>query len=272
MVDKKNKKIVPPISDRETFVSVQANMASESDMSMEEKLRTLYSLQKIDSQIDRIILLRGELPFEVEQLEGEIEGLKTRIAKYTTEIEAAKEKIADHKNQIAEAETLVEKYKGQLEHFTNNRDYESLNKQIEYQDLEKQSHEKKISQLNDQISGRKNDIEDTKTLLAGRVEDLKYKQEELKTIIEETTKEEAELMVKRQALAEKIDKRTIAAYDRMRSTARNKLAVVTIQRDACGGCFNKIPPQRQLDINSNKKLIVCEYCGRIIVSPSFDEE
>lgn len=271
MAVKKTKKIVPPISDRETFVSVQANMA-ESDMSMEEKLRILYSLQKTDSQIDRIILLRGELPLEVEQLESEIEGLRTRISKYGAEIDDAKARISEHKNIIAESAALVTKYKEQLEHFTNNREYESLNKQIEYQELEKMAQEKKIGMLNDMISARKTDIEHTKELLAQRTEDLKCKKMELETIVEETTKEEAVLREKREALAEKIDKRTLTAYDKVRSNARNRLAVVTIKRDACGGCFNKIPPQRQLDINSNKKLIVCEYCGRIIVSPSFDEE
>ncbi len=271
MVVKKTKKIIPPISDRETFVSVQANMA-DSDISMEEKLRTLYALQKTDSKIDRIILLRGELPLEVEQLESEIEGLKTRISRFNAEVDAAKQEISEHKHLIVEAQALMEKYKGQLDNFTNNREYESLNKQIEYQDLERQAQEKKISMLTAQITGVKNEIEETKKLLAGRQEDLKCKKAELESIVEETTKEEAVLREKREALAAKIDKRTLSAYDKVRSNARNHLAVVTIQRDACGGCFNKIPPQRQLDINSNKKLIVCEYCGRIIVSPSFDEE
>lgn len=271
MVVKKTKKIIPPISDRETFVSVQANMA-DSDISMEEKLRTLYALQKTDSKIDRIILLRGELPLEVEQLESEIEGLKTRISRFNAEVDAAKQEISEHKHLIVEAQALMEKYKGQLANFTNNREYESLNKQIEYQDLERQAQEKKISMLTAQITGVKNEIEETKKLLAGRQEDLKCKKAELESIVEETTKEEAVLREKREALAAKIDKRTLSAYDKVRSNARNHLAVVTIQRDACGGCFNKIPPQRQLDINSNKKLIVCEYCGRIIVSPSFDEE
>lgn len=271
MVVKKTKKIIPPISDRETFMSIQANMP-ESDMSMEEKLRTLYALQKTDSKIDQIILLRGELPLEVEQLESEIEGLKTRISKFNAEIDEAKHEVAEHKHLIVEAQALMEKYKGQLDHFTNNREYESLNKQIEYQDLERQAQEKRIMTLNAVIADKKSEIEETKKLLAGRQEDLKCKKNELESIIEETTKEEAVLREKREALAAKIDKRTLAAYEKVRSNARNKLAVVTIQRDACGGCFNKIPPQRQLDINSNKKLIVCEYCGRIIVSPSFDEE
>lgn len=271
MVVKKTKKIIPPISDRETFVSVQANLA-DSDISMEEKLRTLYALQKADTKIDKIILLRGELPVEVEQLESEIEGLKTRISRFNAEIDEAKQEISDHKHLIAEAEALMEKYKGQLDHFTNNREYESLNKQIEYQQLECEAQEKKISTLTSMISSKKEEIEETKKLLANRQEDLKCKKSELDGIIEETTKEEAVLREKREALASKIDKRTLTAYDKVRSNARNHLAVVTIQRDACGGCFNKIPPQRQLDINSNKKLIVCEYCGRIIVSPSFDEE
>ncbi|MBO8473625.1 MAG: hypothetical protein IAB81_08400 [Bacteroidetes bacterium] len=245
---------------------------TDSDMSMEEKLRTLYALQKTDSKIDQIILLRGELPIEVEQLESEIEGLKTRIARFNAEVDDAKHEISEHKHLIEEAQALMEKYKGQLDHFTNNREYESLNKQIEYQDLECKAQEKKINDLNALIAGKKAEIEETKKFLAGRQEDLKCKKSELESIIEETTKEEAVLREKREALAEKIDKRTLTAYDKVRSNARNHLAVVTIQRNACGGCFNKIPPQRQLDINSNKKLIVCEYCGRIIVSPSFDEE
>ena len=147
MVVKKTKKIIPPISDRETFMSIQANMP-ESDMSMEEKLRTLYALQKTDSKIDQIILLRGELPLEVEQLESEIEGLKTRISKFNAEIDEAKHEVAEHKHLIVEAQALMEKYKGQLDHFTNNREYESLNKQIEYQDLERQAQEKRIMTLN----------------------------------------------------------------------------------------------------------------------------
>ena len=172
MVVKKTKKIIPPISDRETFVSVQANM-TDSDMSMEEKLRTLYALQKTDSKIDQIILLRGELPIEVEQLESEIEGLKTRIARFNAEVDDAKHEISEHKHLIEEAQALMEKYKGQLDHFTNNREYESLNKQIEYQDLECKAQEKKINDLNALIAGKKAEIEETKKFLAGRQEDLK---------------------------------------------------------------------------------------------------
>ena len=216
MVVKKTKKIIPPISDRETFVSVQANM-TDSDMSMEEKLRTLYALQKTDSKIDQIILLRGELPIEVEQLESEIEGLKTRIARFNAEVDDAKHEISEHKHLIEEAQALMEKYKGQLDHFTNNREYESLNKQIEYQDLECKAQEKKINDLNALIAGKKAEIEETKKFLAGRQEDLKCKKSELESIIEETTKEEAVLREKREALAEKIDKRTLTAYERNRA-------------------------------------------------------
>ena len=150
-------------------MSIQANMP-ESDMSMEEKLRTLYALQKTDSKIDQIILLRGELPLEVEQLESEIEGLKTRISKFNAEIDEAKHEVAEHKHLIVEAQALMEKYKGQLDHFTNNREYESLNKQIEYQDLERQAQEKRIMTLNAVIADKKSEIEETKKLLAGRQE------------------------------------------------------------------------------------------------------
>ena len=269
---KKVNKIDTPIDPRETFVSLQKNMADTDSIAMEQKLRTLYRIQQTDTKIDKIYLLRGELPLEVQDLEDEIAGLNTRIANTKAEIKDIEKVNADHKHVIEESKHLIAKYDAQRDHVKNNREYESITKEIEYQDLEQQVAAKKIRENEALISEKKQVVEDAQKDLGLRQADLVEKQKELETIVEETAKEEEALLKERENLVSQIDERMMVAYTKVRANAHNKLAVVTVSRDACGGCFNKIPPQRRLDIEESKKIIVCEYCGRILVSSSFEEE
>lgn len=268
---KKVNKIVTPIDQRETFVSLQKNMADTDSIAMEQKLRTLYRIQQTDTKIDKIYLLRGELPLEVQDLEDEIAGLNTRIANTKAEIKEIEKVNTEHKHVIEESKHLIAKYYAQRENVKNNREYESLSKEIEYQDLEQQVAAKKIRENEALISEKKSVIEEAQEALSHREADLVEKKKELDTIVEETAKEEAALLKERESLVSQIDERMMVAYTKVRANAHNKLAVVTVTRDACGGCFNKIPPQRRLDIEESKKIIVCEYCGRILVSSSFEE-
>lgn len=269
MATKKTKKIETPIDQRETFVSIQKNFA-ESGISVEEKLKVLYELQQADSEIDKILQLRGELPMEVSALEDEIADLKAKCTKNEQTIEELTQSIADNKEKIEEYATAIEKYLAERENVENSRQYSSISKDIENTDLEKQIAEKSISEAKVKISERKESIEVLKEKIAIREADLEAKKEELATIVESTAAEEQALEAKRNACAEKIDARTLSAYDRIRSSNRNHLAVVSVFNGACGGCFNSIAPQRLIDIASNKKLIVCEYCGRILVNPDFE--
>ena len=269
---KKVNKIVTPIDQRETFVSLQKNMADTDSIAMEQKLRTLYRIQQTDTKIDKIYLLRGELPLEVQDLEDEIAGLHTRITNVKAEIKDIEKVNADHKHTIEESKHLVAKYEAQRDSVKNNREYESISKEIEYEDLEQQAAAKKIRENEALMAEKKQVLEDAQKDLAVREANLVEKKKELDTIVEETAKEEAALLKEREALVNQIDERMMVAYTKVRANAHNKLAVVTIHRDACGGCFNKIPPQRRLDIAESKKIIVCEYCGRILVSPAFDQE
>ena len=269
---KKVNKIVTPIDQRETFVSLQKNMADTDSIAMEQKLRTLYRIQQTDTKIDKIYLLRGELPLEVQDLEDEIAGLNTRIANTKAEIKDIEKVNAEHKHVIEESKHLIAKYDAQRDNVKNNREYESITKEIEYQDLEQQVAAKKIRENEALISEKKQVVEDAQQALAQREADLVEKKKELDTIIEETAKEEEALIKERENLVNQIDERMMVAYTKVRANAHNKLAVVTVTRDACGGCFNKIPPQRRLDIEESKKIIVCEYCGRILVSSAFDKE
>lgn len=267
---KKTKKIETPIDQRETFVSIQKNFA-DSDLSVEEKLKTLYALQQADTEIDKILQLRGELPVEVENLETEIADLKAKSAGFTSQIEEANKKIAECKHNIVECDTLIAKYKEQLDNVTNSREYDSLNKEIENQDLLRQIAEKEIGESKEFIAARKMDIENVKDRLSVKSDDLKAKKQELATIVESTSKEEERLRANRDVCAAKIDARTMSAYDRIRSSCNNHLAVVSVYNgNACGGCFSTISPQRLIDIASNKKMIICEYCGRILVNPDFE--
>lgn len=267
---KKTKQIETPIDQRETFVSIQKNFA-DSDISVSEKLKTLYALQLADTAIDRLLQLRGELPLEVEALENEINELEAKAAHMTESVELLNKVIAENKHNITDVETAIEKYSEQLNNIANSREFDSLNKEIENQNLLKLIAEKNITEAKEKILARKNDLEVIKEKLEIRNEDLKAKKEELSTIVESTAKEEAKLRAEREACAAQIDARTMSAYDRIRQSTNNHLAVVSVfNGDSCGGCFNKIAPQRLIDIAENKKLIICEYCGRILVNNHFE--
>ena len=267
---KKTKKIETPIDQRETFVSIQKNFA-DSDLSVSEKLQTLYALQQADTAIDKILQLRGELPMEVEQLEGEIADFKAKSTRISEMIEEFTAFINANKINITECDDQIEKYKAQLDNISNSREYDSLNKEIENQGLLRQIAEKHISEAKERIFDKKNELEVVKEKIAVRTEDLKAKKSELATIDESTSKEEEQLRANREACAAKIDERTMSAYDHIRQSCNNHLAVVSVfNGDSCGGCFNTIAPQRLIDIASNRKMIVCEYCGRILVNPDFE--
>ena len=267
---KKTKKIETPIDQRETFVSIQKSFA-DSDLSVAEKLKTLYVLQQADTEIDKILQLRGDLPMEVEALETELAELNAKSVRISELIEGYTRSISDNKLNIAECDTQIEKYKAQLENVANSREYDSLNKEIENQGLLRQIAEKNINETKERIFDKKNELEVIKEKIAVRSEDLKAKNEELATIIESTSKEEEKLRANRDACAAKIDARTMSAYEHIRQSCNNHLAVVSVfNNDSCGGCFNTIAPQRLIDIAANRKLIVCEYCGRILVNPDFE--
>jgi len=272
MATKKATKIETPIDQKETFVSLQKNMAETDAIAMEEKLRTLYKIQQTDSKIDKIYLLRGELPLVVQDLEDEIAGINTRIERTTAEIAELEKANSENRNKIEECKKLIEKYESQRNNVKNNREYDSISKELEYQDLEQQIAQKHIKENDIAIAEKKSVVESATGTLAIREADLVEKKKELDSIVEETAKEEEVLVKEKESLMAKVDERMIVAYNRVRENAHNHLAVVTVKRDACGGCFNKIPPQKQLDIKESKKIIVCEYCGRILVSSEFDEK
>ena len=269
---KKNKVVMPPVVEGETFASLQNVKNLDSDMSIESKLRLLYRLQKADSKIDRIYMLRGELPLEVQDLEDDILGLKTRISNLQKDIKEIEAYISQKKQDIVSGKALMEKYESQRNNVKNKREYDSLSKEMEYQDLDCQLSEKKIADNTKLMADKKLALDEAMSSLKGREEDLKNKKKELENIVEETKKEEESLLKESAEIQSQIDARILNAYEKVRTNARNKLAVVTIKRDACGGCFNKIPPQKQLDIEASKKIIVCEYCGRILVSSQFEED
>ncbi len=240
-------------------------MVNTKELTVEEKLKALYELQLNDSHIDKIKILRGELPLEVRDLEDEIAGLETRISNLKEEVENIGIAIAGKNTEIAESKALIEKYTDQQMKVRNNREFDSLTKEIEFQNLEIELSEKHIREFNAQIVEKNMIIENSIEVLAERNEDLSHKKAELEEIIAETQKEEDNLLEKSDKIQTLIEPRLLTAYKRIRDNARNGLAVVSVSRDACGGCFNKIPPQRQLDIRTRKKIIVCEYCGRILV-------
>lgn len=248
-----------------------AAKASTKETTVAEKLDALYALQKIDSQIDKIRTVRGELPLEVQDLEDEIEGLDTRIKKMQEEAKELDLEVSDRKGAMKDAEIAIQKFKEQQNNVRNNREFESLAKEIEYQELEIKLHDKRIKEAKIKISSKKEILDEAKERLEMRREDLKVKQGELNEIVGETQKEEQSLIDASKNAKDAIDERLIAAYDRLRTNAKNGLAVVSVDRDSCGGCFNKIPPQRQLDIDSKKKVIVCEHCGRILVPATVEE-
>ena len=236
-----------------------------AEMTVEEKLKALYDLQQVVSEIDKIRTLRGELPLEVQDLEDEIEGLETRLNNLDLEIKKLNDAVLSKKNEIKEAELLIKKYEAQQSNVRNNREYDSLSKEIEFQKLEIELCEKRIKEYTNELNSKKELIEASKNLYEDRKKDLESKKSELDEIINETKVEEERLLEKAETIKKNIEERLLTAFERIRKNALNGLAVVTIERDACGGCFNKIPPQRQLDIRNRKKIIVCEYCGRILV-------
>ena len=238
-----------------------------AELSVEEKLKTLFQLQTSLSAIDEKKALRGELPLEVQDLEDEIEGTKIRIEKIQNEIDEFQKAVSDRKADILEAQTSVARYKSQLDEVKNNREYDTLSKEIEFQTLEIELCNKKIREAQKAISEKIQEKTDKEQGLEELESELDMKRSELDDIIEETRAEEDRLKVKVKELEAKIDPRLLASFKRIRKNARNGLGIVYVQRDACGGCFNKIPPQRQLDIKMHKKVIVCEYCGRILIDP-----
>lgn len=245
---------------------------SEVDYSMYEKIMALYELQKIDSQIDEINKIKGELPLEVEDLEDEIAGLQTRIANINAEIEELNNLTKQRKREIDQAQIQIAKYTEQQNNVRNNREFDAISKEIEYQQLEITLAEKRLKEYAGAIKAKKASLESTDALLAERNVDLTAKKTELDSIEGETAAQIEELSAQGDAAKAKIDERLLGAYNRIRSKVHNGLAVVTVKRDACSGCFNRIPPQRQSDIRQGKKLIVCEYCGRILVPDTDVEE
>ncbi len=244
-----------------------ASRKDPTDLSVEEKLKTLYQLQTTLSSIDEKRAMRGELPLEVQDLEDEIAGLDTRIEKIQNEIRDYQSAITMKKGEINEAQSYVDRYQKQLDEVKNNREYDTLTKEIEFQTLEIQLCEKKIKEALIRIDERNHDLEQAAALKEDRLVALADKKSELDEIMQETREEEEKLKAKAKEYETKIEDRLLTSFKRIRKNARNGLGIVYVQRDACGGCFNKIPPQRQLDIKMHKKIIVCEYCGRIMIDP-----
>jgi len=235
------------------------------EQTVEQKLKALYELQTIHTKIDRIRQVRGELPMEVADLEDDVAGLETRIQKIKGELDDVEDDIVTRKNLIKEAQANIKKYEGQLNEVKNNREYDAISKEIEIQGLDIQVSEKKIREYGFEITNKTQVYEKALSDLEARQADLDAKKEELGTITAETEKEETELNAQAAKATQNIEERLLTAYTRLRQNAKNGLAVVTIQRDSCSGCFNQIPPQRQSDIRQRKKIIVCEHCGRILV-------
>ena len=238
-----------------------------TDLTVEEKLETLYKLQTTLSAIDEKRALRGELPLEVQDLEDEIAGLTTRVEKIKGEIEDFQQAVTQKKAEIAAAQISVKKYNEQLDDVQNNREYDTLKKEIEFQTLEIELCNKKIREAATKVEERKSDLKRAEEQIDDRKQALEEKKNELDEIIEETRAEEERLRDKAKDLEMKVEPRLLTSFKRIRKNARNGLGIVYVQRDACGGCLNKIPPQRQLDIKMHKKIIVCEYCGRIMIDP-----
>ena len=242
-----------------------AKTVANKEITVAEKLDRLYKLQLIDSEIDRIRTVRGELPLEVKDLEDELEGLSSRLGKMEDELKALELDISNRKNANKDSEASIAKYKEQQNNVRNNREFESLSKEIEYQELEMKLNDKRSKESQFKIVSKKELLDEVKERYEFRAEDLKTKTAELDEIVEETKAQEEKLMKKSASALKKLDERFAGAYTRLRNSAKNGLAVVKVERNSCGGCFNKVPPQRQLDIQAKKKIIVCEHCGRILV-------
>ena len=238
-----------------------------TELSVEEKLKTLYQLQTTLSAIDEKRAVRGELPLEVQDLEDEIQGLNTRVNNISSEIQEFQDAVAQKKHEIEEAQASVERYKGQLDDVKNNREYDTLTKEIEFQNLEIELCNKKIREALVKVEEKKKELAKSEELIEDRTKALGEKKAELDEIMQETREEEEVLKVKASDLETKIEPRLLASFQRILKNARNGLGIVYVQCDACGGCCSKVPPQRQRDIKMHKKIIVCEYCGRIMIDP-----
>ncbi len=261
-----------PQTGGETFTSLQISTKNADAAEMEHKLHLLYLLQQTDSKIDSIYLLRGELPLEVRDLEDEVAGLKTKQAAIQKEIKDIEAFIAAKKNEMEERRMSIKKYEQQRNNVRNNREFESISKEIEFQQLEVQLAEKRANEGTKKLVEKKEELALVAEETKGREADLEIKCKELENIEKETEKEVQQLQQVSESYQEQLDARMLAAYQKVRSNVRNKMAVVTVVRGACGGCFNKIPPQREIDIDESRKIVVCEYCGRILVSSRFAED
>ena len=245
-----------------------AKIKEKIDASIEGKLRSLYELQIIDSKIDRIRTVRGELPLEVQDLEDSVAGLETRVNNLSEELSQLEEQITEKTQAIKDFKANIKKYEAQQCKVRNNREYDAITKEIEFQNLEIQLAEKRLKEYKLAVEQKSEIVEKSRQEFEERKKDLKSKKSELDEIIAETEKEEKELLKASESASAAIEDRLLNAYKRIRSNTRNGLAVVPVERDACGGCFNKIPPQKQLDIKMNKKILVCEHCGRVMVDPN----
>lgn len=248
-------------------MATEKTKSNEQTLSVEQRLRTLYKLQTILSEIDRIKTIRGELPLEVKDLEDNIEGLHTRINKYRSEIDEFRRATVAEKEKISDSKSKIDKYKEQIDNVRNNREYDILSKEIEFQSLEIELCEKHINDYARAIDVKSAEIASTEEVLVDHNHILKEKKAELDEIVNETRQDEERLREQAKALGPQIDARTLTAFKRIRKNSRNGLGIVYIQRNACGGCFNRIPPQKQMEIKMHKKIIVCEYCGRIMIDP-----
>lgn len=238
---------------------------AKKELSVEERLKLLFALQEIDSKIDEIEILKGELPMEVSDLEDEIVGLEKRVTNLTADIDSVKDEASKHQANIKDSEALQQRYQKQLDDVKNNREFDALTKELELQKLEIQLSEKRIKEAGIKIDAKNEILEVAVAKFEQKKKDLETKKVELEKIIKKTDKEEKALLKKSKAAKEHIDDRLIKAYERIRKNYRNGLSVVTVERDSCGGCFNRIPPQMQLEISQRKKIIACEHCGRILV-------
>lgn len=236
-------------------------------LSVEQRLKSLYELQTILSEIDRIKTIRGELPLEVKDLEDNIEGLRTRIENFHKDVEDFRKKTLVEKEKINEAQGKIARYKELLDNVRNNREFDLLSKEVEFQTLEIELCEKHLNEYARAIDAKTNEIASTEEKLRDSEHILKEKKAELDEIVSETRQDEERLRIQAKEIEPRIDERTLKAFKRIRDNARNGLGIVYIQRNACGGCFNRIPPQKQMEIKMHKKVIVCEYCGRIMIDP-----
>ncbi len=246
-------------------------MAATKELTVEEKLNQLYAIQLIDSEIDKISNLKGALPMEVSDLEDDIKGLETRVAKLDETINDMNSIISSHTANIKDAESLIERYNKQLDEVKNNREYEALTKEIEMQNLEIQLSNKKSREIEGKLEGKNELKVEADARLAAKLADLEIKKVELEKIIAKTEKEESKLIKQSTKMKKGVEERVLNSYHRIRSRYKNKLGVVTIEREACGGCFNKIPPQIRIEISARKNIIACEHCGRVLVDSELAE-